>query len=72
MSERVANISRKTGETDIQVMLNLDGSGKANIDTGIGFFPDDVTACPSTDCTGSRHDLCFNYPDQGDKEWRRR
>ena len=38
MSERVANISRKTGETDIQVMLNLDGSGKANIDTGIGFF----------------------------------
>ncbi len=36
--ERIANISRKTGETDISVMLNLDGSGKAEVNTGIGFF----------------------------------
>lgn len=36
--ERTAEISRKTKETDIQLSLCLDGSGKARIDTGIGFF----------------------------------
>ncbi len=36
--KRVAEISRKTGETDITMKLNLDGSGKASVDTGIGFF----------------------------------
>ena len=36
--ERKAFIQRKTGETDISVELVLDGTGKADIDTGIGFF----------------------------------
>lgn len=35
---RTANIQRKTGETDISVELDLDGEGKYEIDTGIGFF----------------------------------
>ena len=35
---RISEIKRKTKETDIVVMLNLDGSGKYRIDTGIGFL----------------------------------
>jgi imidazoleglycerol-phosphate dehydratase len=35
---RTAQIERKTGETDIQLWLNLDGSGRWEIETGIGFF----------------------------------
>jgi len=35
---RTAEISRKTSETDIQVRLSIDGTGKSAINTGIGFF----------------------------------
>ncbi len=36
--ERIASIVRKTKETDIALRLNMDGTGIAKIDTGIGFF----------------------------------
>lgn len=36
--ERTAHIERKTHETDIRVDLSLDGTGKTEISTGLGFF----------------------------------
>ena len=38
MSERIANVERKTRETDIELKLAIDGTGKTDIETGIGFF----------------------------------
>lgn len=38
LADRTAEITRKTNETDISIRLNLDGTGKAKIDTGIEFF----------------------------------
>ncbi|KIC01108.1 imidazoleglycerol-phosphate dehydratase [Flavobacterium sp. JRM] len=38
LEARSASITRKTNETDIYINLNLDGTGKSKIETGIAFF----------------------------------
>jgi len=38
MADRTAKIHRKTNETDVKVESNLDGIGKYEIDTGVGFL----------------------------------
>ena len=38
MNARIAEVHRRTSETDIRVRIDLDGSGAAQLHTGIGFF----------------------------------
>lgn len=54
MPHRKASISRNTSETQISINVNLDGSGKSNISTGLSFFDhmlDQLARHGSTDLT---------------------
>jgi imidazoleglycerol-phosphate dehydratase len=41
---RSASIKRSTSESSIELTINLDGTGKSNIDTGVGFYDHLLTA----------------------------
>ena len=47
---RCATVPRKTGETDITIAIDLDGSGKVDVETGVGFFDHML-------CASGRHGL---------------
>ncbi|NIL98364.1 MAG: imidazoleglycerol-phosphate dehydratase HisB [Planctomycetales bacterium] len=47
---RSATISRKTAETSIELTVDLDGSGCAQVDTGIGFFDHMLTLLAKHGC----------------------
>ena len=53
---RTATVSRKTGETDITITVNLDGTGTGDIATGVGFFDHMLTAL----CRHSLMDLSIH------------
>lgn len=44
MNDRRATVDRETAETRIHVSLNVDGSGRAEVQTGIGFYDHMLTA----------------------------
>ncbi len=59
---RTATISRKTAETDIRLTIDLDGTGRANVATGLGFFDHMLTLLAghslidlTVACTGDLH-----------------
>ncbi|ELZ10895.1 imidazoleglycerol-phosphate dehydratase [Halovivax asiaticus JCM 14624] len=62
MSDRAATVSRETAETTIECTLALDGTGEADVETGIGFFDHMLTAVAthglfdlSVTCDGDLH-----------------
>jgi imidazoleglycerol-phosphate dehydratase len=71
--ERIASLVRQTFETDIRLTLNLDGTGKRNMATGIGFFDHMLTLFAahgffdlSVQATGDLHvDLHHTVEDVG-------
>ena len=59
---RTATVTRKTAETDIRLTLDLDGTGRADVRTGLGFFDHMLTLLAghslsdlSVACTGDLH-----------------
>ena len=59
---RTAEFARKTKETDIQLAVNLDGSGRTELATGVGFFDHMLDALSrfaqfdlTLSCTGDLH-----------------
>lgn len=42
--DRIATVARKTGESDVKITINLDGSGAAKIDTQVPFYDHMLTA----------------------------
>ena len=45
---RTASVARKTNETDIRLSLNLDGTGKSTVESGVGFLDHMLTLLART------------------------
>jgi len=67
LEPRIASESRRTNETDVSVTVNLDGNGRASINTGIGFLDHMLTAVArhshidiELSCTGDTHIDCHH------------
>ena len=50
MTIRKAKIKRETKETSVSVSLDLDGSGKTSVDTGISFLDHLITSFGNMQC----------------------
>ncbi|MEC8194078.1 MAG: imidazoleglycerol-phosphate dehydratase HisB [Myxococcota bacterium] len=64
---RIASISRTTSETEVAVTVNIDGSGRAKVSTGLGFLDHMFTALARHSgfdidllCTGDTHIDCHH------------
>ena len=64
---RTASLSRVTSETEVAITVNVDGAGRANVDTGIGFLDHMFTALArhssidiELSCTGDTHIDCHH------------
>lgn len=64
---RTASLSRVTSETEVAITVNVDGAGRANVDTGIGFLDHMFTALArhssidiDLSCTGDTHIDCHH------------
>ena len=58
---RTYKINRDTLETKISVEINLDGSGKSEIDTGIGFFDHMLNSFARHGLNGVSRQIRYKY-----------